>query len=132
MALLDTTLRNAFCTSVKTRADGGIMYICNSSFAGTLTTPNSGDILSQHDIGATPGSVSSGALTLTDSDISADSSANNTGTPAYVVLEDSSTNVFAVFQAGVDVTISLAGGETTIVAGAQVTPTSLVITDGNA
>lgn len=133
MAKYDTTLvRNPRQIVLRDIFRSGKVYLCSGSVPGTLATPGSGNILSEHAIGASAGSVASGKLTLADADVSADASANNSGTPTYAVFEDSSQNPVAQYAIPSQMTLVINGGASqTITQGVQVDVDLIEIIEGN-
>ena len=133
MAVLKSTIRNAPLTQLRTEISGGDMLLCKGTKPATLQLPSAGDLLSQHDLGANPGTVSNGLFSLADSDVAPDMAANNTGLPTWVCFTDSVGAAVAIFAvpSELSLNLNLPTGDTQIVAGREVDVDSLTIADGN-
>jgi hypothetical protein len=128
-----TALRNTRLDAITTRQDGGsgaaLLRIYDGSrpaTGGTATTLLAELTLSD------PSASAASSGTLTYSAITADSSANATGTATWfrIVQSDGSTHVMdgSVGTSGSDLNLNT----TSIVSGAQVSISSFVLTEGNA
>lgn len=134
MAKYDTTLlRNPRQQVILDEIQGGTVYLCSGTPGSSLAIPSAGSILSQHTIGTGVGSVASGAMTLDDTAIGQDSSANNSGTISYVVVANSGGTPVARWLVPSQMSVAINGGPTlTITQGLPVDIDSLVVNEGNA
>ena len=135
MALYSTAVRTSRMDAIRAAVVGGSLVFCKGTVPSSLAAPSAGDILTQHALSGTVGSVANGVWTISSSDIAADSSANNDATdaddPTYAVFLSSGGTAVAMFP-GTEVTMTAtpASGDTKIMAGRQVNVTGVTITEG--
>lgn len=132
MAKYSTAIRNSRMSVLQTAVQGGSLKLCSGAVPSSLAVPGAGVMLSEHAIDASAGTVTSGTLSLSDSDVGEDSSANNTGAITYAVVVKSGVAV-AQWAVPSEASVSINGGAgQQITQGLPVDVDSLTVIEGNA
>lgn len=128
---LSTSLRSSRATAIVTAlGSAGYIEIRSGTRPANPATAVTGTLLATLPLSSTAGTVSNGVLTMNA--ITADSSADNTGTATWFRAFNA-TGPVAVFDGNVGTSGSdLNLNSVSIVAGGSVSISSFVITDGNA
>jgi hypothetical protein len=133
MAKYSTSVRNARMTALMTDIRGGTAILCDGTPPATLSVPGAGVRLSEHAVGGSAGTVSSGALTFGDADIGPDTSSNKSGTPTHIVFISSGGAAVAQWSIPSECSISINGGATTVITAGQETDIDqFSVAEGNA
>lgn len=135
MAKYATAVRTARSEAVRASVVGGTLLLCKG--AAALSVPAAGDVLSRHDLMGTVGSVTDGTWSIPQTDIGADSAADNAASsasdPTYLLLLDANGDPQAMYPAAeVAVSKVYASGDTKIEAGRMVVVTGVTIIEGGA